>query len=278
MTKRFVHTLAVFVFLSSASGQQLASKAQTPADSKAQQELKKKAESLLTEVTQHARVIRNKENQVLVRIAVGDLLWKTDEAAARVLFKEAFDTLRQPLTSVDDSQSEANESDGSASQLRERLLQALSRHDPMMARDLLRRDRPAVSSDVTKSNSAPSDDRFSDTRLELSFATEMVNQNPKDAVRIAREALNEGYPYELTSLLPNLAEKEPTLAQELALEIITKLRKEDLSSNFQALGMAGSLAREAIFSIQAGGEEEQTEKRTSFLGPQTSREFIQFLT
>ena len=278
MTKRFVHTLAVFVFLSSASGQQLASKAETPADSKAQQELKKKAESLLTEVTQHARGLRNKENQVLVRIAVADLLWKTDEAAARVLFKEAFDTLRQPLTSVDDSQPEANESDGSASQLRERLLQALSRHDPMMARDLLRRDRPAVSSDVTKSNPAPSDDRFSDTRLELSFATEMVNQNPKDAVRIAREALNEGYPYELISLLPKLAEKEPTLAQELALEIINKLRKEDLSSNFQALGMAGSLAREAIFSIQAGGEEEQTEKRTSFLGPQTSREFIQFLT
>jgi len=278
MTKRFVHILAVFVFLSSASGQQLASEAQTPADSKIQQELKKKAESLLTEVSQHARGLRNKENQVLVRIAVADLLWKIDEAAARALFKEAFDTSRQPATSVDDSQPEANESDGSVARLRERVLQSLSQHDPLMARDLLRKDRPAVSSDATKPNPAPADEESSDTRLELSFATEMVNQNPKDAVRIAREALSEGYPYELTSLLPKLAEKEPKLAQELALEIINKLHKEDLGSNYQALSMAGSLAREAISSIQASQEEEQTEKRTSFLDPQTAREFIQFLT
>ena len=285
MTKRFVYILAVFVLLSSTSGQQLASEAQTPADSKtqqelnkAEQELNKKAESLLTEVTQHARELRNKDNQVLVRIAVADLLWKTHEATARVLFKEAFDTLRQPLTSADESQSEENESDGSVSQLRERLLQSLSRHDPMMARDLLRKDRPAVSSDATKPNPAPADDRSSDTRLELSFAIEMVNQNPKDAVRIAREALSEGYPYELISLLPKLAEKEPRLAQELALEIINKLRKEDLSTNYQALSMATSLAREAISSVPAGQGEEQTEKRTPFLDPQTSREFIQFLT
>lgn len=278
MTKRFVHIFAVFVFLSSVSGQQLASEEPTPADSKAQQELNKKAESLLTEVTQHARGLRNKENQVLVRIAVADLLWKTDEAAARALFKEAFDTLRQPVNSMDDSQPEANESDNSVSQLRKRLLQSLSRHDPLMARDLLRKDRPAVSSDATKPNPAPSDNGSSDTQLELSFATEMVNQDPSDALRIAREVLSEGYPYELISLLPKLAEKEPKLAQELALEIINKLRKEDLSSNFQALSMATSLAREAISSVQPRQEKEQTEKRTSFLDPQTSREFIQFLT
>src|SRR6266576_943668 len=209
MTKRFVYILAVFVFLSSASGQQRASEAQPPADSKAQQELNKdqqdlnkKAESLLTEVTQHARQLRNKDNQVLVRIAVADLLWKTHEATARVLFKEAFDTLRQPATSADDSQPEATESDDSVSQLRERLLQSLSRHDPMMARDLLRGNRTAVSSNATKPNPASSDDRSSDIRLELSFATEMVDQNPKEAVRIAREALSEGYSYELISLLP----------------------------------------------------------------------------
>src|SRR5258705_6541203 len=200
MTKRFVHILVIFfLFLSSASGQQLTSQGQSEGDSKAQQELKKNAEALLTEVTQHVRGLKSKENQILVRIAIADLLWKTHEAAARVLFKEAFDNLHQARTSVDDSQLEENDSDRSLSQLRERLLESLGRHDPLMARDLLRSDRPPIPSDATKPDAAPPDDRSSDTRLELSFATEMVNQNPNDAVRIAREALSEGYPYQIIS-------------------------------------------------------------------------------
>jgi hypothetical protein len=286
MSKLFLCILLAFVCLSTAAGQELAtpSPAQTAVDSRVQQELTKKAEALLTETVQQARGLKNKENQILTRMAIADLFWKDHETVARGLYKEAFDNLHQAPAGADDSEPEATEADSSLSQLRERLLESLGRHDPMMARDFLRKTRLATSSNPTKPDTLATDaqtnsnDKSSDTRLELSLATEMVNESPKDAIRLAREALSDGYPYELISLLPKLAVKEPKAARELAVEIVNKLRKEDLSSNYDAVNTAMFMVGDAISSAKADKDGEDTEKQAPLLDPQSSRELIEFLT
>lgn len=278
MSRRILRILGVFVFLCSASGQQPATNAQTPAESKAQQELNKKAEALLTEIAQYARGLKNKENQIMARVAVADLLWKGHEADARVLYKEALADLRQS-PGADGTDPEENDGDRDLSNLREQLLRSLSRHDPMMARDLLRETQLSLSSDSAKSDtSAASDAQSPDLRLELSLMTEMAAKDPKEAVRIARAALSEGYPDELVTLLSKLAEKEPKAAQELALEIITKLRKEDLSNNLEAVNLAFSLLHEVLFAAKPDPDEAQPQKQTPLMDSQTSRDFIGFLT
>jgi hypothetical protein len=278
MSKHILPILIIFVLLGSASGQQLASNANADEDSRAQQELNKKADALLSEIARQTRDLKNKENQVMARVAVADLLWKDHQENARILYKEAFDVLRHAQDGEDENNPEAVESEQSLSQLKGRLLESLGRHDPMMARELLLETQLPLQGTASAAAPRSAYDKSADTRLELSLATEMVNQDPKEAVRIARRALNEGYPYELMSLLPKLAEKEPKAAQELAVAIINNLRKEDFASNYEAAGLAVSLVSEAISSAQVDKEEAKTEKRTPLLDPQTAREFIEFLT
>jgi hypothetical protein len=273
MSKYILPILIVFVFLISASGQQLDSSPKAVEDSKAQQELSRKADALLFEIVQHARELKSRENQVLAIAAVADLLWKDHEAKARVLYKEAFDVLRHTPDGEDESNSEVLESERP---LAGRLLESLGRHDPMMARDLLRETRQSAN----PSSEAPqtTNDKSADTHLEMSLATKMVDQDPKEAVRIARQALEEGYPYELMSLLPKLAEKDPKAAKELAIAIINTLRKADFASNYEAAGLAVALVSEVISSAQVDMKEANGEKRTPLIDSQTAREFIEFIT
>ena len=221
MLKNILPLLILFVSFTSASAQQPTAKGQASAESVAHEALKKKADILLSEIAQQARGLKNKENQILMKIAIADLLWQDHQAAARSLYKEAFNNLHQTSSGVDADESPEEDSEHSLSQLGERLLQSLGRHDPTMARELLRSTRVPHSSDGAKSDAqAPSDEQSSDTRLELTFVAEMVEQDPKEAARIARETLSQGYAYQLIPLLLKLAATEPKLAQELALEVI----------------------------------------------------------
>jgi hypothetical protein len=280
MSKHILPCLVVFLFLFSASGQELASNPKAGEDSRSQQELNKKADALLSEIVQHARDLKNKENQIIAKAAVADLLWKDHEANARILYRQAFEMLRPAQDGDDESNPEAVDSEQSLSQLRGRLLESLGRHDPMMARDLLRESQLPLQSDPAGSEaSRTTDDKAAATRLELSLATQLVDQDPREAARIARRALDEGYPYELMYLLPKLAEKDPNAAKELVISIIAKLRKEDFATNYEAATFAMYLVSEAISSAQVDKEaEDKTEKRIPLLDPPTAREFIEFLT
>jgi hypothetical protein len=284
MSKYVLCIVAVFAFLAPAFGQSPAPNGQTAADSKAQQELNRKVQVLLAETAQQAAELKNRENQILVRVAVADLLWKDQEKSARGLYQETFDSVCQALAGIDQSEPESFESYDALSRLRDQLLESLGRHDPTMARDLFRKSRLPARPDSANADTLPADapaprsDRSDDdTRLELSLATEMVDQDPKEAVRIAREALSTGYPSEIVSLLLRLAQKEPKMASELAVEIVNKLRKEKLDSNPEAVGIAVFLVGEATSAAKAAKEEGQTEGRAPLLDPQLAREFIEFV-
>ena len=277
MSTRILCFLAIFVFLSAVSAQEPPAKPQTPAEARAEQELNKRADALLTEVAQLTRELRSKENQITVRVGVADLLWKNHETAARALYKKAFADLRQAVAEVDDSDPEQSDTERSLSQLRDQLLQSLGRHDPIMARALLRETQPAALSDSSRVDQPTSEARSADARLELSLATEMANQNPGDAARIARETLKQGYSNELVRLLRRLAEKEPTTAQELTRELVAKLSKEDLSANYEAAGVASSLMYELFSSERTDPDKGESQKQTPLMDAQASRDFIEFV-
>ena len=280
MLKNILPLLILFVPFTSAFAQQPTAKGQASAESIAHEALQKKADILLSEIAQQARGLKNKENQILVKIAIADLLWQDHQAAARSLYKEAFNNLHQTSSGLDAAdESPEEDSEHSLSQLGERLLQSLGRHDPAMARELLRSTRVPHSSEAAKSDAqAPSDEPSSDTRLELTFVAEMAEQDPKEAARIARESLSQGYPYQLIPLLLKLAATEPRLAQELALEVITKLRKENLNSNYEAAALAVSFIEEAIEASKEDKDTEPAQRPPTLLDTETTHTLIEFVT
>jgi hypothetical protein len=277
MSKSLFRIVALFILVSSASGQELASKTKPEQDSKTERKLITKAEALLAETVRNVQGLKNKENQIIARVAVADLLWKDHEKSARVLYGEALDNLRQALTLANDIEEESDDDERSLQQLRDRVLESLGQHDPLMARDFLRLSRVPLGSDSAPSEKPNSPNRGdSDNRLEVMFAVEMVDKNPTEAVRVAKEALKEGYPHELISLLSKLKQNDPKAARALAEEIVGKLRKEDFVSNYEASSLAVALVQEAISStkVKEGGPPSEQQ---ALLDPQTSKEFVEFL-
>ena len=256
----------------------------TAADLKAQQELNKKTVSLLLEIAQQARELKNKNNLIVVRLGIADLLWKDQEPTARRLYQEALDSLRVAMDSVDQDDPESYSGYSSLSQMRDKLLQSIGQHDPIWARDLLHKSRLPKSGGVAGADAPRSEEPDSaakaaeDNRLEVSLATQMVDRDPKEAARIARESLSKGISSELASLIPKLAEKDPKAAGELAVDVINQLHHADFESNYEAISVTFFMLSEAILSSLPPEAQAQLEKRPMILDLQSSKEFIEFST
>jgi hypothetical protein len=278
MTKLILSSFTVCLVLSLASAQQV-TPAPSPADAKAQQELIRKAEDLLIETTKASRDLKTPENQINVRINMADLLWKDQPVLAQGLYKEALDALAE-LQKADDTRDVDDEFGRSLSltQIREAILKSLGQHDPAMARSLLHDTRLPVSSAVEKSDDVlTSQLKSADTRLELSLAAEMVEQNPKEAARIAHDALKDGYSFELMGFLTKLIAKDSEAGREFAGEIANKLRKENLTTNYDAASFVTYFLHEAVSSALPPTEDDQSPKQTPWLDSQTLQELIQML-
>lgn len=284
MSKLLLCVVTTFIFLSPISGQSPAATVQTAADLKAQQELNKKTLTLLGELARQAPELKNKNNQIVARLRIADLIWKDQEAAARRLYQEALDILRVAMDGVDQNDPEAAVASAGLSRVRDRVLQSIGEHDPIWARDLLHKSRltkaPAVASSDTQPPEEidPTEKASGDNRLELSLATKMVERDPKEAARIAHESLSKGLSYELTSLISKLAEKDPKAAGELAAEVINKLHQADLEANYEAVSVIMFMLGEAIISSLPAEAQAQLEKRPLILDLQSSKQFIQFIT
>jgi hypothetical protein len=284
MSKLILCVVTALVFLSPVSGQSPAPKVQTAADLKAEQELNRKTVSLLSELAQQVRGLKNKNNQLVARIGIAELIWKDQEVAARRLYQEALDSLRLAMDGIDQNDPESYIESASLSRMRDRLLQSIGQHDPIWARDLLHKSRLTKSPDVASADTQPSDEpnaaekAIDDNRLELSLATQMVERDPKEATRIARESLGKGISSELASFIPKLAEKDPKAAGELAIEVINQLHHADFESNYDAVSLAVYMAGEAILSGLPAKAQEPADKRPPLLDLQSSKEYIEFIT
>lgn len=211
----------------------------SPEQQKAQQELERKALLLLDEVINDAKVFRNPENRLVIKIAAADLLWPRNEARARTLFKEAATNLNEVTASTDDSDVQEIPFMNTPAELRRSLVQALARHDPQWARDVLRSTRPATTQ-TARGRSGRGD---TELQLEQSLTAQIAATDPKQALELAEQTLSKGMTYELLNTVSLLMKKDREAAARLASKIVTKLQTENLSTNDMLMQTAISFLR-----------------------------------
>lgn len=200
-----------------------APKAKTAEEQKLEQqqkELEQKALAMLEELLTDAQTLRLPENRARVLAAAGDMLWRHDEKRARSLFGDAMKTLAQVIHLPEDSPEALPENvRWQVYNLRQELVQMIARNDAQLALDFLAATRQPANGQQAASN----DDQ--ESQLELLLAQQVVQQDPKRALALAKEKLETAKnPGVVGNLLYSLREKDFAAAQELTEIVLGKLR------------------------------------------------------
>lgn len=179
-----------------------------------------KALRLLDEVVGECGALKLPENRAWVQAQAASLLWKFDEARARQLFRESLVSLRELSDlAADDAP------DGGLRQTTGEVLAVVAEHDLPAAREYLRSLSPPPPPDL-------------EHQLILNAAARLADADPPRSLPLAREALSMKVSSGLVDVLSRLRKTEPGAAATLAGEIIDRLRGEDLTSNYEAAGVA----------------------------------------
>lgn len=196
-------------------------------------ELTRKTFVLLDEIVAAIPSLRLPENRALVQSSAADLLWTHDEKRARVLFKEALNSLGEIINKIDNSQPRTAE--WAALQQRKEILQMIARRDPQMALEALRAILQSSSSAGTKAKDSRS---YQESELEQSLALQVAANDPKLALQMAKDGLAKGFSLELLNVLRRLQSTDAEAATQLAGEVIAKLRAEKSQANESSLWIA----------------------------------------
>ncbi len=213
--------------------------AETEQQQKHQQELEKKALVLLDDVIRQAPALRRAENRLRIQTTAADLLWTRDEPRARSLYKEAASTLGELMSSISSADPQFYNLIQPLAQLRQEVLQQIARHDAQLALEVLRATRQPRPPQADSSYKQPDPER----QLEMSLASQIAANDPKQALEIAEKSLAKGVSYQVTGLLNQLQIKDQEAATKLAGDIIAKLYSEDLTTNQEAANVALQLVQ-----------------------------------
>ena len=215
-------------------------------------ELEKKAVALLGEIADAADGLKLSVNRVSVYGTIGALLWKSDEKRARNVINGAAQEIINAQNAAHD---EADDSGSGSSngyqttewemqEARRQLVQALAPLDAEFALEIYRRTRSAEMAALMQSPKSlfPNGSDYNRVQNEINtehaLANEIARQDPKRAVRLAREILEKGLSYQLLDLIDRLKSKEPEEASSLADEAIRKLQGADFSTGYNDRNLA----------------------------------------
>jgi hypothetical protein len=246
ISKYWVRSLILLLAISSSVFTQIPTATpQTEEQRKAQKELERKALNLLDDVVKDADSFKHMENRVRIRAAVAFVLWKYDEARARILFRDAMAGLIDLLKDqTAEDPAEAQKMFEGPRQLRSEMLQMLAQRDARMARELLHATR------MPSGNARGAGDN-SDFQTDQILATQVASSDPKLAAEIAEEGLSKGLTYQLPNLVSAIRAKDPEVAAQLASDVMTKLRTEKLDSSREARYVALNLLQIATETPEA---------------------------
>jgi hypothetical protein len=275
-SKHFISVLLLLIACASAStnikAQTTPAPAPAPQQPKISKELEQKALVMLDEIIKDAQSFRVAENRLRLKALAASLLWKHDEARARIYFKET-------MAGIVDLLNDQNEDDApqlhifpGVAQLRREVVQMLASRDPRMAREFLRATRPPKRSQTVSYNRYG--ELFNDLQLEYSLATQIIETDPKQALELAEENLSRGFTYELINTLSTLKVKDREAAAKLASAIVAKLRTENLSGNSEAANVAFSMLN-VVFDSSTESEGQETKKEKPLLDQQGMRELLE---
>ncbi|MBV9210366.1 MAG: hypothetical protein JOZ52_07040 [Acidobacteria bacterium] len=246
------------------------SKTDKEQEEEAQKKLTAQALELLDAVIKDNERLTLPQNRAYVSINAASLLWKYDEPQARSLFKDASADLRTMMNEPEtEEMPRGYRQKMERTQLREKLLFSVARLDARLALVLLEETRPAPSQ--KKENASPVD---AEEEFEARLASIIAQNDPSQAVELARKSLAKGFSYNLPNLLSEIQKKDSEAASQLAVDILAKLKTTTLATNQEAYSVAVMLLRMA--------SDEQAQKSASkdskpMLSDQSMRELAELI-
>jgi hypothetical protein len=226
------------------------------------QEVEKKAVAMLGEIAVAADTLKLTVNRVSVFSSLGVSLWKYDEKQARNLVNIAAQEI------INAQNAEDEEQQGDAYQLawqilesRRQLVQSLAAHDADFALQIFRRTRAPEIAALMQSpknvvaNGSDYNRLQNEINTEQALINEIARQDPKRAVKLAREILEKGVSYALLDLIERIREKEPEEAARLADEVLRKFQDMDFSVQHNERNLAVNFISRLSQMKESGGAE-----------------------
>jgi len=223
--------LSLALFASSAQAQQSNTKTQDPEVAA----LREKAFSVLESVAGQITTLQSAENRARLGANVVDSLWDHDEKRARDLLQLVESDIRMELLKYD-SRSPGRFNIMVFLKLRVDTVERIAKHDAQAALSFLKNTKPNPDQPLPKYAEQSTEG------LEMRLAQKVARDNPEAALLLARESLDHELSHQLVPLLLRLNKKHRESAQELFKDIVAKLQRVDLLSNWEARYFAASLA------------------------------------
>ena len=198
-----------------------------------QQEVRKQAGALLEQVLAESKSLSLPQNHITVEQTALELLWKRDRNRAKALVAD----MTGQIIEMENRAEDDSDSTHSAVvyQLRTEIIQVLAGLDPGMALHFLQATRPSTGARDTM-----------ERQLEYTLTSKAASSDPRTALAMAKKSLNDGFSYQLNSIYSSLSQSDSDAANELAEDIVAKLRSQDLATNrqswFFALNFLGQVA------------------------------------
>lgn len=228
--------LAIIVFLAgSVHGQGAATNGQKPQT--ANVALREKAFDVIDSVASQIGTLQSAENRARLASNIAEALWQRDEKRARALFILIEEDINAGLGNAEGDERLKAQARAVFLQLRINTVERLAKHDTELALSFLKATAPTESTPRTPGWVNP------DGNLTLGLAKKIAAANPDLALRLGREALDEGFPYEMIALLKKLNIKHREQATILYGDIIGKLKHVDLKQESWAFYFGLNLAR-----------------------------------
>lgn len=200
--------------------------------------VKVKAIALFDEIEGMILEIRAPHMRIRAQLQAAQLLWDFDQKRSTKYLTFAANSLKDYMTTLDAASPEYVKHYSTISQLRTDIVNVLAGYDADAALNLLY---------ATKLPGDPygnqRDLAVQENALELAVANQILANDPKRAVQLARQNLKHGYAGNLINTISNLRQKNPELATELANEIAGKLLREKLLKRPEAAYLTTNMMR-----------------------------------
>lgn len=189
--------------------------------------LREKAFNLLESVAGQLSNLQSPENRARLAANIVDSIWTHDEKRARALVPLVQDDINAGLANRDLADPKDSHTIKVFLKLRVETVERIAKYDAELALAFLK------STQFVSDKPLPAHLTESEQGLELRLARQMAHSNPKQAVKLARQSLAQGFSNELTLLLRQVNRKDKEQALILYKEIVDKLRDADLQENWQ---------------------------------------------
>ncbi|HEY6332404.1 MAG TPA: hypothetical protein VI756_23970 [Blastocatellia bacterium] len=204
---------------------------------------------LLNQVIVEIGGLKLAENRVRLQMLAAHILWKRDQPRARLLFKQAADSLAELIHSMEPSDAQYGSQYAIAVQLRQDLAMMAATLDARMALDFL-------NTTTLPSSGGPFRGDDGETSLKIQMAAQMAATDPKDALQIAEGLRKTGPAPELVGLLRQFQPADINAAQTLAGDLAGDLQSQDLTQNPQMANAAITLLSMALSPSSQGQQVE----------------------